>query len=156
MKKIYCNKCEEDVELVDGKCPNCKTNWEKEIEELQETIKNDKSDIEEEINNEEVDVIEEDDEMTDKDYEDDSFVFISEKNINRNINFFLKWAKFGKVVFWILAVILGFVALIGAEETDGMSLFLLIGSCMFIFFAYIFENNLKWKAYMLYTNKNSK
>ena len=27
MSKFYCNICEEDVTLQNGKCPKCKTDW---------------------------------------------------------------------------------------------------------------------------------
>ena len=29
MSKFYCNICEEEVTLQNGKCPKCKTDWEK-------------------------------------------------------------------------------------------------------------------------------
>lgn len=27
MKTFYCNKCEKDIELINGKCPICKIDW---------------------------------------------------------------------------------------------------------------------------------
>ena len=33
MSKFYCNICENDVELQNGKCPKCKTDWEKVIQD---------------------------------------------------------------------------------------------------------------------------
>ena len=33
MSKFYCNICEEEVTLQNGKCPKCKTDWEKIINE---------------------------------------------------------------------------------------------------------------------------
>ena len=33
MSKFYCNVCNEDVVLQNGKCPKCKTNWAKVINE---------------------------------------------------------------------------------------------------------------------------
>ncbi len=33
MSKFYCNVCNEDVILQNGKCPKCKTNWAKVINE---------------------------------------------------------------------------------------------------------------------------
>jgi amino acid permease len=52
----------------------------------------------------------------------------------------------------IIAIIIAIISVAGAEDTDGYSLILLIFSAVLVFYAMIFENSLKWKAYMLHTN----
>ena len=52
----------------------------------------------------------------------------------------------------MVAIIVGIVAIIGIDETDGFSLLLLLISIILILFSKIASNQLKWKAYMLHTN----
>lgn len=77
---------------------------------------------------------------------------IENMDIENNIEFFLKWGNNTKVISFVLAGILAVVTLAMAEESDGMSLFLLIPAVLLAAYALVFENMLKWKAYMLYTN----
>ena len=125
MSKFYCNVCDEDVNLQNGKCPKCKTNWEK----IEEEKLDDATPIE-----------------FKEEYEE----------IDKNISFFLKWARRGKIFMIIFAIISIIVALAALEDTDGASLFLLIFAVVVISYAKIFENNLKWKAYMLHTNNKKR
>ena len=134
MSKFYCNICEEEVTLQNGKCPKCKTDWEKIINEkvsedskLIDIYKKNETNnsFQEEYSNENV---------------------ITEDNIKNNIDFFLTWASIGKI----------FMIVIGIESTDGYSLILLVVSAGIIFAGIIFENSLKWKAYMLHTNMKKK
>ena len=56
----------------------------------------------------------------------------------------------------IIGIIIAIVSLVGIESTDGYSLILLVISASVIFAGIVFENNLKWKAYMLHTNIKKK
>lgn len=139
MKKFYCNMCEKEVELIDGKCPICKTNWNKIISENTESTSMEL--------------------INDKQYNDDFSSkprIITEEEIQNNINFFLSWAKISKIFMIIVAIIVGIIAIVCADDTEGISLLLLVVTAMIIFSAFIFENNLKWKSYMLYTNSKNK
>ncbi len=69
--------------------------------------------------------------------------------IEENVNFFLKWASASKVVFIILASIVVISSLVLAEDTDGLSLFLLIISALLVFIGIIIERSLQWKALTL-------
>ena len=74
----------------------------------------------------------------------------SREDIIKVITFYLKYATTVRnffVFFGILAVIGG---LIGADDTDGISiLFGAIGCVIFVGNGIILENAFKWKAYML-------
>ena len=138
MSKFYCNVCNEEVSLQNGKCPKCKTNWDKITEEKLD-------------NATPIEFKEEYEEIDKTDVKN-----ITELDINNNISFFLRWAFRGKVFMIILAIISIIVALATVEDTDGASLFLLIFAVVVISYAKIFENNLKWKAYMLHTNSKKR
>ena len=77
---------------------------------------------------------------------------ITNDDIQSNINFFLTWAKIDKIFMIIIAIIIAIISLVVLEDTDGYSLILLIFSVALVFQSMIFENSLKWKAYMLHTN----
>ena len=150
MNKFYCNICEEEIILQNGKCPKCKTDWDKIINQKmsedsapidiykKEIIDNDISD---EKNQEVV-------------Y--DEYKVITEEGIKNNINFFLTWASIGKIFMIFISIIIAIISIIGIEVTDGYSLILLIASIGIVFAGIIFENSLKWKAYMLHTNMKKK
>lgn len=145
MNKFYCNICEEEVTLQNGKCPKCKTDWDKIVNEK---ISEDSTPIDiykKEINNNKNQEIV---------YDDNKI--ITEENINNNINFFLTWASIGKIFMIVVGIIIAIISFVGIEATDGYSLILLIVSAGSIFAGIIFENNLKWKAYMLHTNLKKK
>jgi hypothetical protein len=141
MSKFYCNTCGEEVELQNGKCPKCKTNWAKIIKDSEGT--DDAIPVDLEFNEIPKEVpaptIEE--------------IKISEEDINYNIYFFLKWAKTIKTLVFIFAIILALYAVFAFEATSGASILLLIFCPAMIVYASIIENNLRWKAYMLHTNK---
>ena len=142
MDKFYCNICEEEVVLENGKCPKCNTDWEKVVNE------------EVPINSIPVNVYEKriiNSENT-QEKECETSKTITENSINNNIDFFLKWAKNVKILMIVAAILIAVIALMGAESTEGYSLLLLFGSAIVIFAGIILENNLKWKAYMLYTD----
>ena len=143
MNKFYCNICEEEVTLQNGKCPKCKTKWNK-VSGMYESI--------EEI--EPVDLNKSNESKTEKDL---TYVKkITEDDIDNNINFFLTWGRVGKILIILLAIIIAIMSIVNAESTDGQSLFSLIISASLIIYAVILENSLKWKAYMLYTNNKRK
>ena len=77
---------------------------------------------------------------------------INDDDISKNIKFFLKWAEIGKIIMIICAIIVALVSFGLIEDSDGFSLLFLLGSALLVFFSFIFENGLKWKAYMLHTN----
>ncbi len=138
MSKFYCNVCDEEVTLENGKCPKCNTDWEKIINEntsdnnADDSIKK-KSTITDDSTNEDVTI---------------------EDGIYKTINFFLNWAGAAKIFYVILAIITAIISICGIAATDGFSLLLLVVSVILLFTGNIFENSLKWKAYMLYTNMN--
>lgn len=145
MSKFYCNNCEEEVTLEDGKCPKCNTNWKKIMKE-----------------GEKVNSIEKEEMHKESDYEEsDDVIYLtpSEKieqimieDIDNNINFFLVWGKVLKIICIIVCIILFLLSFILIDETDDMSLLFLIPSAASLLFAFIVDNQLKWKAYMLLTN----
>ena len=148
MSNFYCNICEEEVTLQNGKCPKCKTDWNKIINE---EISEDSTPIDiykKNINNND------NEEIREKEYDDSRI--ITEENINNNINFFLTWASIGKIFMIVVGIIITIISFVLLESTDGYSLILLVISASIIFAGIIFENNLKWKAYMLYTNIKKK
>ena len=148
MNNFYCNVCEEEVTLQNGKCPKCKTDWDKIINQK---ISEDSTPIDiykkEIINN---------DNEKKQEIEYDDYKVITEENINNNINFFLTWASIGKILMISIGIIIAIISFIGIEATAGYSLILLIVSAGIIFAGIIFENSLKWKAYMLHTNMKKK
>ena len=144
MSKFYCNNCEEEVTLKDGKCPNCNTDWNKLLKEA-----------------EKVNEMEKKEEHVENDYEDEEFVSlsVSEKveqikleDIYNNINFFLTWGKVLKIICLVIGAVLFILSFALSGEMDEESLFFLIPTAFFILFAFIIDNQLKWKAYMLLTN----
>lgn len=148
MSNFYCNICEEEVTLQNGKCPKCKTDWNKIINE---EISEDSTPIDiykKNINNND------NEEIREKEYDDSRI--ITEENINNNINFFLTWASIGKIFMIVVGIIITIISFVLLESTDGYSLILLVISASVIFAGIVFENNLKWKAYMLHTNIKKK
>ena len=79
---------------------------------------------------------------------------IENTDIEKNIEFFLKWGTYTKVISFILAGILAIMALGALTEyfLDEEFGFLLIPAALLAAYALVFEQMLKWKAYMLYTN----
>lgn len=148
MSKFYCNICEEEVALQNGECPKCKTNWDKIIND---NISDDSQPFnmhpQKNINDNDKFFQEEQDVKINK---------ITEDCMNNNINFFLTWASIGKIFIIIIGIIIAIISLVGIESTDGYSLILLVISACVIFAGIVFENNLKWKAYMLHTNIKKK
>ena len=148
MNNFYCNVCEKEVTLQNGKCPKCKTDWDKIINQK---ISEDSTPIDiykkEIINN---------DNEKKQEIEYDDYKVITEENINNNINFLLTWASIGKIFMISIGIIIAIISFIGIEATAGYSLILLIVSAGIIFAGIIFENSLKWKAYMLHTNMKKK
>lgn len=146
MSKFYCNICEEDVTLQNGKCPKCKTDWMNIINGT--NLENSKP-----INNNF-----QEDYLKENENKDEEDIDITEENIDNNINFFLSWASIGKNFMIVIGIIIAIISLVLIELTEGLSLILLVFSVVIIFAGIIFENSLKWKAYMLHTNvkKNNK
>lgn len=142
MRNFYCNICNEDVTLQNGKCPKCKTDWNKIINEK---ISDDNTPIDVYKND-----VANNNYNDENEYEDKSV--ITEENIKNNIEFFLMWAFVGKIFMIIIALVFAIISFAEIELTNGYSLMLLILSAGFVFAGIIFENNLKWKAYMLHTN----
>jgi len=75
MNRFYCNVCKKDIMLENGICPDCKTNWDKIINESQISSKNNTFDNCRDINS------------------------ITEEHINDNINFYLTWSKIIKIFY---------------------------------------------------------
>lgn len=146
MSKFYCNICEEDVTLQNGKCPKCKTDWMNIINGT--NLENSKP-----INNNF-----QEDYLKENENKDEEDIDITEENIDNNINFFLSWASIVKNFMIVISIIIAIISLVLIGLTEGLSLILLIFSVVIIFAGIIFENSLKWKAYMLHTNvkKNNK
>lgn len=78
--------------------------------------------------------------------------YVTKGDIDRNVNFFLKWSLYVLYFCVIVGGILIFAGLINIENSDGESFaYALIGAVV-LFNGYILENLLKWLAFMLYTN----
>ncbi len=144
MSKFYCNVCEEDVVLENGKCPKCKTNWSKVIKDS------------ENFDAIAVDVNGKESGFTSRDFvnhADNGYVDISDEDIDNTINFFLKWGRIGAYLIIIFAFLLIVLALAAYDDLGPASIMLILGALLMVFYAIIFNHSLRWKAYMLYTNK---
>ena len=140
MSKFYCNKCDEDVVLENGMCPKCKTNWGN-IIKVTDKLNNDLPLRKPPVRKKDID-----DEMEEITYKDIADVIV----------FFLSWASFGKFLSIFISLAVAVIAIVLAGETQGLSLFLFALVPLLIFIGFVFENSLKWKAYMLYTNSKNK
>lgn len=136
MKKKYCYICDEEVILHDGKCSRCNTALEETCVDVKQT--------------DEIDAVKE------KKVVVKNNIAITNDDITNNINFFLKHGYYVKVFLYVIAVIMAILAIVLIDETDGLSLFLFLVSLSISGSGVIFENNLKWKAYMLYINMKRK
>ena len=145
MNKFYCNVCSEEVVLQEGRCPKCKTNWNKIISDSKTINK-----LEETRSINHVNSYEEEQEKSIE------FKKITDYDVRQNINFFLIWAGVIKILTIVLAVLITIVSICLVEVSEGYSLLLLWISPVLIICSIIFENLLKWKAYMLYTNLKNK
>ena len=153
MNKFYCNVCGEEITLQNGKCPKCKTNWNKIINE---DIVSEES---EPFNpNDGKDLSFEDNYIPKKDHTD--IKSITEEDINSNIVFFLRWGLIVKVILAVLGIIIAVGSFILAgnvedyqkEEFRTDIVYIVSGIVVFIVLilaGIIFEKNLQWKAYML-------
>lgn len=165
MGKFYCNICEEEVSLKNGKCPNCDTNWDEIIGDILSKDSQPVNFCQQENNkNKNAKHVKDssfwDENKNAKHDKDSSFwddeVLITDEEIKENIDFYIEWSIRTKIFAIIVAVIIAIISLIGIAETNGLSLLLLFVSGAIIWSSTIFENNLKWKAYMLHTNMNKK
>ena len=77
---------------------------------------------------------------------------VEEDDIKQNIDFFLKWSVYVLFTSFVLGAIVIVGGLAMFEQSDGMSLSLCLAGGLLMASGYIFENNLKWKAYLLLTN----
>ena len=147
MKKFYCNICDEEVELKNGKCPKCKTDWEK--------ISSDS------VNNETepVDVYSKKSKVDEEFFKEDKKELLEdwfkEDDIDNNIIFLIKWGEIVKFIMIVLAIIVAIISFVEISKTEGYSLLKLIYSGLLIIFGVLMENIFKWMAYMLYTNKKN-
>lgn len=139
-KKFYCNKCNEDISLKNGTCPNCGTNWEELISESVDGTNSVSW-------NQHV--------MIDEKQEVDEFNNVNGitlNDINNNVYFFLTWATILKIICFVLSSIFLFCTFLLYDPNDIISLWFLVPCLSFFLFGFVVKNNLKWKAYMLYTN----
>lgn len=139
METFYCNVCDKDVVLKDGVCPFCQTNWKK-------------------IQYESAQVDNQPKEESDK-------LIISDEKIEDNIEFFLHFAYaiialgiiIGVLIIWLTANIVS-LSIKSNKHIDNFSLIIMLIAVILLLvdaiFTAILVHSLKWKAYMLYTNKN--
>ena len=148
MEKFYCNICNKDVKLENGKCPNCGTDWKKIITEP-------------DIDGEPILFYD----NTNKNQKDNNKAYISNtlKNksddIKETYSFYLRTANIGKYIILLFATVIAIFSILLLESTDGFSLSILFIAFVLVGYAFVFEKNFKWKAYMLklvYMNKNKK
>lgn len=141
MEKFYCNVCDKLVELNNGKCPMCNTNWESIVSNVNkiEPLYEQTNDMSDDINLKEKVV----NTFNKNELNDD---------IKDTWTFFLNMAKVGKYICFVMAIIIVVISLKYIEENSIVTLLLLVPSCILVFYGFLFEKNLKWKAYMLQTN----
>ena len=145
MRDFYCNVCGETVKLVNGKCPKCKTDWNKIIKECVDTDK------EEPINLYD-DTTEEKSHST---FLTSDVELSTEENadIDDVCEFLLKYGVIGKVLLIIASIIIIVMSFISLEESDGGSLIYTVIGLLCLFVAFLFEATIKWRVYLLLTNK---
>lgn len=143
MSDFYCNVCGEKVKLVDGKCPKCKTDWNKIINDCVESDKG-----------EPVDLFADEEEM-DLPFLTDEVELSTEENadIDDVCSFLLKYGTIGKVLLIIASAIVIVLSLIMFEDSDGISLIYTVIGVLGLFIAFLFEAMIKWHVYLLLTNK---
>lgn len=79
-------------------------------------------------------------------------IILNKSDIQSNINYFIKVADIGGVLFYGLAALIFLYGLITMEDSDIHFLIYLIVALFLAFNGLLFELNLKWKAYMLQIN----
>ena len=142
MEKFYCNSCDKFVELIDGKCPRCGTNW---AEIISNAVSNDSA-----YNY--IDSTETDKNSSSKTNYVETYETSNTNDIEDTYLFFLDWALVVKIFFFVLAGIVALMAFIWSGDTEGSSFMLLIPSAILVLCGIILEKSFKWKAYMLQTN----
>lgn len=142
MSGFYCNMCGEKVKLVDGKCPKCKTDWNKIIKDCVESDKGEPIDLF-------------DEEEMDLPFLTDEVELSSEENadIDDVCAFLLKYGTIGKVLLLIASGIVIIFSLIMFADSDGISLIYTVIGVLGLFIAFLFEAMIKWHVYLLLTNK---
>ncbi len=142
MSDFYCNVCGEKVKLVDGKCPKCKTDWNKIIKDCVESDKGEPIDLF-------------DEEEMDLPFLTDEVELSSEENadIDDVCAFLLKYGTIGKVLLLIASGIVIIFSLIMFADSDGISLIYTVIGVLGLFIAFLFEAMIKWHVYLLLTNK---
>ena len=144
MSKFYCNYCEEEVSLQNGKCPKCGTDWNKKIAEIANDVEKEKinSGVKGERNKKEQYDLKKSNSNDDINYEDIDF----------NIHSLLRCGKNLKIIMLIGSIIFFIIFFVTLEEDNGISYYFLIPAILLIIYAIIIERIFEWKAYMLYTN----
>ena len=133
MEKFYCNKCQEDVELINGKCPKCGTNWD---EVMRSSIAKENISVDYYANNEQGSNPKEK-------YTND---------IKGVWSFFLDYANVCKYICFVFAVIVFILMFLYEEINIHIVLIHMMGVFSMILLGIILEKSFKWKAYMLKTN----
>ncbi len=133
---FYCKICKGQVVLDGGKCPGCHTDYSEELaserkqsNEVEETNYEEQKaiNVEQIINN------------------------ISRDKIDANISFFITWGVVLKVILFIVSFACMVLSFVLIDSTDSLSLLLLIPMVSSILMAFIVDNQLKWKSYLLYS-----
>ena len=131
---FYCNECNKDVVLKNGKCPNCGTNWKEIINDIGKG--NGVS-----IN----DIVQEEPVVTKEDK-------ISEKeDISQTYDFYISRSKIIGTILYGLAIVFLIVALIlfQYEEYGELGIFFIVMMIITAYKALFIEKEMKWKGYAL-------
>ena len=152
MSDFYCNVCGEKVKLVDGKCPKCKTDWNKIIKDCVESDKGKPIDLSD--NSESIDLFDKAEERH-LPFLTSEVELSTEENadIDDVCSFLLKYGNIGKVILIIASGIVIIFSLIMFVDSDGISLIYTVIGVLGLFIAFLFEAMIKWHVYLLLTNK---
>lgn len=127
MEKFYCNICNKEVNLKNGKCPDCGTDWYKIMEEP-------------DTDGEPISFYDNKDENREDNKEYFSNNLKTEADdIKDTYSFYLKTASIGKYIILLFALVIAVFSLVLFESTDGYSLSMLFVTFALAGYAIIFE-----------------
>ncbi len=137
--KFYCNNCETEVELINGICPKCNTNWKQIIEETTN-------------NKEEFESYQASLNFTNT----NSNLKVTESeniDINKTNSLLLFWGKAVKIGFIVIGIVVIILDILLSSIVSFPPIVGTVIGIILLFLGPIFESIIKWMAYLLDTNR---
>ena len=131
---FYCNECNKDVVLKNGKCPNCGTNWKEIIDGVgKENAVSINNTVKEAL------IMSKEDKKNEK------------EDLMDTYDFFISKSKIISTILYIFAIVFLIVALFlfQYEEFVGYGIFFIVAMILTAYKALIIEKEMKWKGYVL-------